>query len=100
VNGGDPGLCDRQRWCEETAGHDGPCRRVLFDGNALDVDTGRPLILQLALQGSTNRTRGLVLTTVRRVSTDDMATSAGMSWPQAASLAAVMSNAIKRWGRS
>ena len=77
----DPDACTA-RWCEEAADHDSPHRRRLFDVFGLDVDTARPVIVQLWLQGESARTTALVLVTDTR--------ETGLTWPQAKRLSGVL----------
>jgi hypothetical protein len=84
----DDGLCG-VRWCTEAADHPGPHRRCLVDTFAMDVQSGRPTIMQLWLQGESARTRALVLVT------GECAT--GLTWSQAESLSNNVASAHRRF---
>lgn len=89
MSAADPGACPL-RWCQEAMGHEGPHRKRLLDTFALDVQTGRPTIMQLWLQGESARVRALVLVTDTR--------EVGMTWSQADDMAGVMASATRRFG--
>ena len=76
------------RWCEEVADHDSPHRQRLFDVFGLDVNTARPVIVQLWLQGESARTTALVLVTDAR--------ETGLTWSQAKQLFGVLARIAQR----
>lgn len=88
MSGHDEQLCSLG-WCGEVADHDGPHRQHLLDTLAMDVDTGRPVILQVNLQGESARVKALVLVTGAR--------EVGLTWRQAGELTATLSGATRRY---
>lgn len=84
----DDGEC-AVRWCHETAGHDGPHRRTLYDVNAVDVETARPAILQINIEGLSARTKALVVVTQTR--------QTALTWRQVDELRETLTAARRRY---
>jgi hypothetical protein len=76
-------------WCAERFDHPGPHRTPLHDTFAMNVQTGKPEIVQLWLQGESARVRALVLVTGAR--------ETGLTWPQADALASLIISARRRY---
>jgi hypothetical protein len=84
----DPGLCSL-RHCDETAGHDGPHKKVLYDGFGFGIATGRPKAVQLWLSGESARVRGIVLVVADH--------ETGLTWPMVRELSQVLESATMKW---
>jgi hypothetical protein len=76
-------------WCAERFDHAGPHRLPLHDTFALNVQTGKPEIVQLWLQGESARVRALVIVTGAR--------ETGLTWRQADELASLIVSARRRY---
>lgn len=77
------------RWCDERQNHTTPHRRALYDVNGIDVDTARPAIFQVNVEGLSARVKAVVIVSESK--------QVGLTWHQVGELASVLAAAERKY---